>query len=94
MLVREQGFAYADRDVAVVNICLHFTLAQLRAYRQVGTIGVPELMDPYGLLARRVGVWVVPQVLFIPATGVVTSSLTGPLTEQGVLQGLRDLLDF
>ena len=94
LLVREQGFAYVDRGVAVINVYLNATPAQLQAYRRVGTIGVAELMDPSGRLARQVGVQGTSQVLFVSATGLVRSSLTGPLTQQAVLENLRGLLEF
>jgi len=94
LLVRQQGFAYADRGVAVVNVYVNTTPTQLLAYRRAGTIGVAELMDPRGRLARQTGMRAASQVLFVSATGVVRSTLTGPMTQQAVLQNLRDLLSY
>lgn len=94
LLIRAQSFEYADQGVTVINIYGGSDQRALRAFRKEGWLGVPDLTDPRGTLARRAGVAGRHQLLFVSASGVVVSSLTGPFSAPTVLREIRTLIDF
>ena len=73
-LLRRESFEYADLGVTVINVYGGTDQAAIQAYRKGGQLGVPDLTDPTGELARRVGVGGRHQVLFVSASGGVLAN--------------------
>jgi hypothetical protein len=93
-LIRQQSFEYADLGVAVINVYGGRDQAAIRAYQKGGQLGVPDLTDPTGELARQVGVGSRHQVLFVSASGGVVARLSVPFTSRTLLRELRALINF
>ena len=93
-LLRQQSFEYADLGVTVINVYGGRDQAAIQAYRKGGRLGVPDLTDPTGELARRVGVSGRQQVLFVSASGGVVTSLTAPFSPRTILREIRALVNF
>ena len=93
-LLRQQSFEYADLGVTVVNVYGGRDQAAVQAYRKCSQLGVPDLTDPTGELARRIGVGDRHQVLFVSASGGVLASLTAPFSPRTILREIRDLVNF
>lgn len=55
-LLKQHSFEYADLGVTVINVYGGRDQTAIQAYRNGGQFGVPDLTDPTGQLARRVGV--------------------------------------
>ena len=92
--LRQQSFEYADLGVTVINVYGGHDQAAVRAYRKGGRLGVPDLTDPIGELARRAGVGGRHRVLFVSASGGILASLTAPFSPRTILREIRALVNF
>lgn len=93
-LIRQQSFEYADQGVTLINIYGGHDQVAIQPFRKIIWIGVPDLTDADGTLARRAGVTRRHQLVFVSASGRVLSTLSGPFSPETVLHEVQALIRY